>query len=63
VEINCGYDERVNEQVIDGDYPRNRVDRCSFCGMSWCRGMYLLWLSMKISVLSRLRTELMIHFA
>jgi hypothetical protein len=23
VEINCRYDERVNEQVIDGDYPRD----------------------------------------
>jgi hypothetical protein len=34
--INCGYYERVNEQVIDGDYPRDGADRCSFCGMSWC---------------------------
>jgi hypothetical protein len=50
--MNYGYDERVNEQDIDGDYPRDRADWCSFCGMSWCWGLYLLWLSMKISVLS-----------
>jgi hypothetical protein len=28
--INCGYYKRVHEQAIDADYPRNRVDRCSF---------------------------------
>jgi hypothetical protein len=61
--MNCGYDERVNEQVIDDDYPRDGADRCSFCGISWCWGLYLLWLSMKISALSRLRIELMIHLA
>jgi hypothetical protein len=53
----------VNEQVIDGDYFRDGADRCSFCGIPWCCGLYLLWLSMKISVLSQLRTELMIHLA
>jgi hypothetical protein len=31
--MNYEYDERVNEQDIDGDYPRDEVDRCSFCGM------------------------------
>jgi hypothetical protein len=36
VKINYGYDGRVNEQVIDGDYPIDGADRCSFCGMSWC---------------------------
>jgi hypothetical protein len=50
--MNCGYDERVNEQDIDGDYSRDGADRYSFCGMSRCRGLYLLWLSMKISALS-----------
>jgi hypothetical protein len=59
----CGYNEMVNEQDIDGDYPKDEVNRCSFCGMPRCWGLYLLWLSMKISVLSRLRTELMIHLA
>jgi hypothetical protein len=63
MEMNCGYDERVSEQVIDGDYPRDGADQCSFCGMPWCWDLYLLWLSMKISVLSRLRSELMIHLA
>jgi hypothetical protein len=61
--MNCGYYERVNEQVVDGDYPRDGEDRCSFCEMSYCWGVYLLWLSMKISALSRLGTELMIHLA
>ena len=61
--INCGYCEKVNEQVIDDDYPRDGADRCSFCEMSWCWGLYLLWLSMKISALSRLRTDLMIRLA
>jgi hypothetical protein len=32
--MNCGYDERVNEQDIDGDYPRDGADRCSFYRMS-----------------------------
>jgi hypothetical protein len=63
MEMNRGYDERVNEQDIDGDYLRDGVDRCFFCGMPRCWGLYLLWLSMKISILPRLRTELMIHLA
>jgi hypothetical protein len=61
--MNYGYDEMVNEQDIDGDYPSDGADRCSFCGMPSCWGLYLLWLSMKISALSQLRTELMIHLA
>jgi hypothetical protein len=28
--MNCGYDERVNEKLIDGDYPKDGVNRCSF---------------------------------
>jgi hypothetical protein len=31
--MNYRYDERVNEQVIDDDYPRDGADRCSFYGM------------------------------
>jgi hypothetical protein len=34
-----------------------------FCRMSWCCGLYLSWLSMKMFVFSRLKTELMIHLA
>ena len=34
--INCGYCERVNEQVIDGDYPIDGADRIPFVG---CRGV------------------------
>jgi hypothetical protein len=61
--MNCGYYERVNKQVIDGDYSRDGADRCSFGGMTWCWGLYILWLNMKISALFRLRIELMIHLA
>jgi hypothetical protein len=39
MKMNYGYDERVNEQVIDGDYPRDGADRRSFCGMLWCWGL------------------------
>ena len=62
VKINCGYYERVNEQVIDVitmEMGRMR----SLLEMPWCCGLYLVRLSVKISALSRLRTELMIHLA
>jgi hypothetical protein len=36
--MNCGYDERVNEHDIDGNYPRDGSDRCSFYGMPRCQG-------------------------
>ena len=62
VKINCGYCERVNEQVIDViTMEMGRMG--SLLGMLWCCGLYLAWLSVKISALSRLRTELMIHLA
>ena len=62
VKINCGYYERVNEQVIDVITMEMGWMR-SLVGMLWCCGLYLVGLSMKISALSRLRTELMIHLA
>jgi hypothetical protein len=31
MKMNCGYDEMVNEQVIDGDYLRDGAGRCFFC--------------------------------
>ena len=62
MKINCGYCERVNEQVIDViTMEMGRMG--SLLGMSWCCGLYLVGLSVKISALSRLRTELMIHLA
>ena len=62
VKINCGYCERINEQVIDViTMEMGRMG--SLLGMPWCCGLYLAGLSVKISVLSRLRTELMIHLA
>jgi hypothetical protein len=51
------------KKIRNGDYPRDGVDRCSFCGMPWCISLYLSWFSMKISALSRLKTELMIYLA
>ena len=36
VRISYGFCERVNEQVIDDDYPRDGVDQISFVG---CRGV------------------------
>ena len=36
VRISCGYCEGVNEQVIDGDYPRDGADRIPFVG---CRNV------------------------
>ena len=36
VRISCGHCERVNEQVIDGDYPRDGADQIPFVG---CRGI------------------------
>ena len=60
VKINYRYCERVNEQVIDViTMEMGRMG--SLLGMPWCCG--LAGLSVKISVLSRLRTELMIHLA
>ena len=53
----------INEQVIADDYPTDGVDWCLWCGMPRSCGVYLLWLSMKIFPLSRLRTELMIHLS
>jgi hypothetical protein len=32
VRISSGYCERVNEQVIDDDYSRDRADRIPFVG-------------------------------
>ena len=62
VKINCGYCEKVNEQVID--VITIEIGRMgSLLGMSWCCGLYLAGLSKKISALSRLRTELIIHLA
>ena len=62
VKINYGYYERVNEQVIDViTMEMGRMG--SLLGMPSCCGLYLVGLSVKISALSRLRTELMIHLA
>ena len=62
VKIYCGYYERVNEQVIDViTMEMGRMG--SLLGMPWCCGLYLAGLRVKISALSRLRTELMIHLA
>ena len=59
--ISCGYCERVNEQVIDDDYSRDGADQIFFVGYRGVMALYLLWLSVKISALSLLRTGLMIH--
>jgi hypothetical protein len=40
VKINCGYYERVNEQVIDEiTMEMGRME--SLLGMPWCCGLYL----------------------
>jgi len=56
------YCERVNEQVRDV-ITMEMGWMGSLLGMPWCCSLYLTGLSGKISALSRLRTELMVHLA